>query len=157
MTSITDAARLAESPDWAERKQAVGLLAKVSSPKAAELLVALLDDADVGVVDAAAGALLERGAGAWRLVLKALWRNEGVGVAEAIRGAATDRIVAGDPVAPLLERLADGDPDPDVRKGAAEIQMALGFRAVEWLEEEPEEPEGRTKLDQSRRGLDPAT
>lgn len=133
MTNIDEAGRLAGSPDWAERKQAVALLANDASPKAVELLVTVLGDADVGAVGAAAGALLARGAEAWRPVLKAPWRNEDVGVAEAIRGAATDRIVAGDPVAPLLERLAESDPDRDVRKGAAELQMALGFRAVEWL------------------------
>lgn len=136
MTDIESALTQRGSSSYADRLEAVRTLAGDTSPRSTAALVGLLGDDDAAVVGEAAGALLQRGEPGWREVVTASWRSEDTGISEAIRSAAVDRIIAGDPVEAILSAIADGEPASDTGKGAADLLVGLGMRPVAYLDED---------------------
>lgn len=158
MSSRLDLARqMARSGAFGQRAAAVGLLEELlgragadragadradsdraadTSAEAWDVLVSLLADPDPSVVGTAAAALLRQGTDGWESVATYLWSNEDTQVAEQMRGVAVERILDGDPVEDVLERLAATGTSSAARKGAVELLMSLGMRPVELIEDD---------------------
>ena len=134
---MTDLFALARSQSWSDRVAAATQLTALVTPQARETLIALLDDPDIAVIEAAATALLARGD--VDPVLEAVWRSDDVGCSEALRTVFVQALTDGEPVQPVLAERAEAGATSAVRKGAREMLMALDFIPREYIPDDDEE------------------